>query len=184
LAGSKKSRTSQPAAAPRSAGPSASASPEIKVVYAPVGRETLEAISSELATEASRRHLESTPEIVIGTTPLGRETLAAIEEELEAARPSVVALPKPRRARSSRPPARKASSRAPAPASPEIFEMLTFVVKNAEDGDFTTEKLRRSFVEQHLRNSLRGHALNAISRVDVTPWTDRGAVVVRVWCRV
>src|SRR5690606_22831005 len=96
-----------------------------------------------------------------------------------------------RRGRSSRPPSTKTRSeparktlRPSAAPSPEIYEVLTFVVKNTSDGDLATEELRRSFVGRHLDGRLRNHSLDSIARVDVTPWTERGTLVLRVWCRV
>lgn len=145
-----------------------------------MGRDTLAAIADELNPEyAAKGRSPSTPEIVIGTTPVGRDTLAAIEDELDATRPA--ARVRSRRGRSSRPPR---TPLAPETERLEIFEMLTFIVKNVEPAAFSSADRRRSFVEQHLRHCLRGHSVDAVARVEMSPWPEAGAVVTRVWCRV
>ena len=155
--------------------------PEIKVTYAPMGRDTLAAIADELNPKHGadgRTPAGSTPEIVIGTTPIGRDTLNAIEDELDAAQPTLI---RARRGRSSRPP----KTAPAAQAQPlEIFEMLTFIVKNVEPSAFSSADRRRSFVERHLGHCLHGHSLEAIARVEMSPWPEAGAVVTRVWCRL
>jgi hypothetical protein len=50
---------------------------EIRVAYAPAGRETLDAITSEMFSQS-----DAGPEIQVREEPAGRETLAAIAEEL------------------------------------------------------------------------------------------------------
>jgi hypothetical protein len=181
-------------------------SPDIKVSYSPVGRETLEAISDEILEEQPttiykrRRPLGSAPEIVIGESPVGRETLAAIQAELTSSSskpreapasgpltsPQPPSRSKPRRGKSSRPPAQKLAASAPvttpALAQVEVFELLTFVVRNAEPADLSTLDQRLGFVERHLIHRLPSHSLGAVRRVDVTPWTERGMLVIRVWC--
>ena len=65
-----------------------------------------------------------------------------------------------------------------------IFEMLTFVVQGPETASLSSEALRRRFVEEHLLQRLPAKSMAQVERVDVTPWTVRGTVVVRVWCKV
>ncbi len=108
--------------------------------------------------------LGSAPEISIGESTVGRETLAVISAELA---PSV------------RDGAETASE---APFA--IFEMLTFVVQGRETASLSSEALRRRFVEEHLLHRLPAKNMAQVDRVDVTPWTVRGTVVVRVWCKL
>lgn len=191
MAASRKTRTSRPS--PRASTPHFEpAAPEIKVAYAPVGRETLDAIMDEALESPTRADAStegrggSSPEIVVSEGAVGRETLAAIEAELGPPRPT---LPKARRGRSSRPPTfhaveAKVPQRSATRASLEIFEMLTFVVKNTDGSALSTPEQRRQFLGQHLLYRLPGNSLESVSRIDVTPWTERGALMVRVWCRV
>jgi len=129
----------------------------------------------------------SAPEISIGESAVGRETLAVITAELL---PSVRDVPAANAAPVS-PPA-GASMRAEASTIDEsasvaafaIFEMLTFVVQGPETASLSSEALRRRFVEEHLLHRLPAKNMDQVDRVDVTPWTVRGTVVVRVWCKV
>ena len=131
----------------------------------------------------------STPEISIGESAVGRETLAVITSELV---PSTRQAPTP--GAPSGPEAAPASSSARAEAltidesateAPfAIFEMLTFVVQGPETASLSSEALRRRFVEEHLLQRLPAKNMSQVDRVDVTPWTVRGTVVVRVWCKV
>jgi hypothetical protein len=136
----------------------------------------------------------SAPEIIIGESAVGRETMAVITAELV---PSARALPaSPAAAPASLPspdsPAPVASARAEALTIDEsanetpfaIFEMLTFVVQGPETASLSSEALRRRFVEEHLLQRLPAKNMSQVDRVDVTPWTVRGTVVVRVWCKV
>jgi len=129
----------------------------------------------------------SAPEISIGESAVGRETLAVITAELL---PSVREVP----AANAPPPSSLlgASMRAEASTIDEsaslapfaIFEMLTFVVQGPETASLSSEALRRRFVEEHLLQRLPAKSMDQVDRVDVTPWTVRGTVVVRVWCKV
>ena len=65
----------------------------------------------------------------------------------------------------------------------EIFEMVTFVVRGVEAGSLSNETLRRRFVEERLMKRLPVTGLADVDRVDVTPWTVPGTLVVRVWCK-
>jgi hypothetical protein len=130
------------------------------------------------------------PEVSVVEAPAGRETLALIED-----------LARPMRApqstldygdRISNAPGSKTPSRAPmAPKRPRpestpltIFEMLTFVVQGADAASLTSDEQRRGFVKTHLRQRLPGKDLTRVDRVEVTPWPDQGALVVRVWCKL
>jgi hypothetical protein len=76
--------SSKVASRERAAGGWEASQPEIRVAYAPAGRETLEAITAEIVGGGSERH-DSLPEIQVREAPAGRETLAAIAEELRPA---------------------------------------------------------------------------------------------------
>lgn len=186
----------------RSVTPSA---PEVKLGYASAGRDTLAAIEAELAAPALG--VAEAPSIEISETPAGRETMAAIEQELsDAARPRLHTLPYGDRI--SNAPGARAPSRAPAsprddtpeisvhaeadaageapldsPNLLEIFELLTFMVRGNEVGDLSTDALRRRFVAAHLLHRVPHHSLDAVERIEVTPWTAQGTMVVRVWCK-
>ncbi len=182
--------------------------PEVKVGYAPAGRATLSAIEDELG--APMRGPEA-PVIEIGEAPAGRETLAAIAEELaESMRPRQHTLPYADRIsnapgavapRSRAPISVPAPDRTPMPAlrnaapldstpkagaaagALEIFELLTFIVRGGSAADLSSDALRRRFVERHLLQRLPGGSLDAVERIEVTPWTAHGTMVVRIWCK-
>lgn len=189
----------------RSVVPSA---PEVKLSYATAGRDTLAAIEEELA--APRLSAAEAPVIEISEAPAGRETLAAIAEELaEAMRPRQNTLPYADKI--SNAPGARSPSRAPtAPTSPakaddgpevtigaepapltprlapevlEIFELLTFIIRGSAVGDLSTDALRRRFVAQHLLHRVPSGSIDDVERIEVTPWTAKGTMVVRVWCR-
>jgi hypothetical protein len=171
--------------------------PEIVIGEAPAGRETLSAIAEELALHMGRspqttlpygdrisnapgaktpksRTMSSAPDIVVTQGPAGRSTLSAIEEELTA--------------RDASSPMIEITEGDPdvelIPDAFEVFEMATFVVRGREIARLSSEALRRRFVEDHLLHRLPAQSMDRVDRVDVTPWTARGTVVVRVWCRV
>jgi hypothetical protein len=138
--------------------------PEIRLGYAPAGRGTLDAIHGELATPSGDRE-SSTPEIVVNETVAERDTLSAIMEEAQPSRDL-----------------RESSTPELSPL--EIFEMLTFVVRGGEAQRMSNDASRQRFVEEHLLQRLPVASMADIDRVEVTPWTAPGALVVRVWCRV
>jgi len=183
--------------------------PEVKLSYATAGRETMAAIEEELA--APRLSTAEAPVIEISEAPAGRETMAAIAEELaESMRPRQNTLPyadkisnapgarSPSRAPMP-PPAPKAVpddgpevtvSDEPSPPTPrlapealEIFELLTFIIRGSGVGDLSTDALRRRFVEDHLLHRVPSGLISDVERIEVTPWTAKGTMVVRVWCR-
>ncbi|HEX2672477.1 MAG TPA: hypothetical protein VHM25_16460, partial [Polyangiaceae bacterium] len=77
-----------------------------------------------------------------------------------------------------------ARAAAPIAVTPTIFEMLTFVVQGADVARLASESQRRRFVETHLLHRVPGQDMAQVDRVDVTPWTVRDTVVVRVWCKI
>ncbi len=202
MAGNKKTTKASTNGKRRSVQPSA---PDVKVGYARAGRDTLAAIEEELAAPALSA--AEAPLIEISETPAGRETMAAIAEELrEAARPRLNTLPyadrisnAPGARTPSRAPAAKDRDSAPeitvaaAPPTPpaprpepdalEIFELLTFIVRGNKVGDLSTDALRRRFVGEHLLHRIPSGSLDDVERIEVTPWTAKGTMVVRVWCK-
>jgi len=127
--------------------------------------------------------------------PAGRETLALITDLTRPMRSSQATLDYGDRisnAPGSQTPSRRPAARAPAPAAKAtpgpaalvIFEMLTFVVQAADAASLASESQRRRFVETHLLERLPGKDLAVVDRIDVTPWTVQGTLVVRVWCKV
>ncbi len=162
-----------------------SSQPEIRVRYAPAGRETLDAITHELLplpVPVIVTRENSSPEIVVHETAIERDTLAAIMEEARAEDPESTPLVNP------------AVAAVPAPSAPtsvvtaaesalEIFEILTYVVRGGDVARLASEPLRRRFVEQNLLARLPVRSMTGVDRIDVTPWTVQGTFVVRVWCK-
>jgi hypothetical protein len=174
----------------------APSAPEVKLSYRAAGRDTLAAIEQELAAPALSA--ADAPLIEISETPAGRDTLAAIAEELaDSMRPRQNTLPYDDRIKNA--PGGRSPSRAPSPpAEPavtepptprvaadqlEIFELLTFIIRGSGVGDLSTDALRRRFVEQNLLHRVPAGDMKAVERIEVTPWTAKGTMVVRVWCR-
>ncbi len=156
--------------------------PEILVSYKPAGRETLEAITAELVPlpvkfeqAAKARRESSSPEITVGEGRIERDTLAAIVAE---AGPAPAAEPTPHVA-----PKTAAAAPSPAPGALEIFELVTYVVRGGDIARLASETARRSFVEEHLLARLPVSSVADVERIDVTPWTAPGTLVVRVFCR-
>lgn len=179
-------------AVPRVKAPKASprpgSAPDIAFGHAAVGRETMSAIAEELVSEPTtgvrsrmstlgfeetrKRHpaQESGPELVTEPRPAGRDTLAAIERELE----SKLGGSDPESGTHAR----------SEEAALEVFEMATFVVRGPELSRLSSQQARRDFVAERLMHRLPVTTIDEVDRVDVTPWTVRGTVIVRVWCRV
>lgn len=161
---------------------------------AAINEELLAVVSPAPARLAQR---DDGPEISVVEGPAGRETLALIAEEARPLRTPQDTLNYGDRI--SNAPGAKTPSRMPAPTSePDptalssgagempfaIFEMLTFVVQGPEIAQLSSEAVRRRFVEEHLLHRLPAKNMAQVERVDVTPWTVRGTVVVRVWCKL
>ncbi|HEY4104357.1 MAG TPA: hypothetical protein VGM44_10715 [Polyangiaceae bacterium] len=153
------------------------------------GAKTPSRLPAPLHSVARTPPQSSAPEISVTQGVVGRETLAAITAELipSAREPAIES-----RDAEKAPAARIAGTRAEALTIDEsvnqtpfaIFEMLTFVVQGPETTSLSSEALRRRFVEEHLLHRLPAKNMAQVDRVDVTPWTVRGTVVVRVWCKV
>jgi hypothetical protein len=137
------------------------------------------------------RSRDTSPEVItIEERPAGRETLAAIAEELARENRSALQsdpdeAPEPPRPRSV-PPLPRRSQPPPRPAEGEadIMEMVTFVVRGRELTRLSSESARREFVAERLMHRLPVDSLDDVDRIDVTPWTVQGTVILRVWCRV
>ncbi len=158
----------------RTTAPRETSHPDIRVAYTPAGRETLDAITEELVPlplPALERE-DSSPDIQVRETFAERDTLAAIIAE--AAPPAEPTAPAPR----------ASPSAAARPMGAEVFEMITFVVRGVEAARLSSEALRRRFVEERLMTRLPAASMDDVERVDVTPWTTQGTLVVRVWCRL
>jgi hypothetical protein len=114
------------------------------------------------------RNRDTAPEVItIEERPIGRETLAAIAEELARENAAFLRdLPEED------------------DASLEIMEMVTFVVRGRDVLQLSSEAARREFVREKLMHRLPVESLERVDRIDVTPWTVRGTVVLRVWCKV
>lgn len=200
--------------------------------FAPAGRETIAAITTDISPGGDG------PELEFHLVPAGRETLAAITSELippsarisqadDGPEPRTGVRPRLRTRGYSEPPAEPTpvprmtmpgvappanSPRGPKaervskdtidalasamlePVPPpssarraqtlEVFELVTFVVKGDDLGQLSTEATRREFVAERLMHRLPISTVDQIDRVDVTPWTVRGTLILRVWCKV
>lgn len=161
--------------------PPQTSAPEIRVGYKPAGRETLEAITGELVPlPGAYERATSSPEISVREGVIERDTLAAIMEEAGASF-DVQEAPEPA-APAPKQPVSPAPSASAADAL-EVFEMVTFVVRGGDVARLASEGLRRQFVQEHLLPRLPVRSMAEVERVDVTPWTVQGTLVVRVWCK-
>jgi len=175
--------------------------PEIIVAYKPAGRATLDAIADELVPLPIERQ-SSSPEIIVHEGMAPREAFGAIVVEARSSSaplPAADVAPEPA-ARGTKAPVVPAavvavgaspgvaansppSAARPAAQALEIFEMTTYVVRGGDVARLSSEAARRAFVEEHLLTRLPVASMAEVERVDVTPWTVQGTLVVRVWCR-
>lgn len=186
--------------------------PEVKLTYAAAGRDTMAAIEEELAAPrrgSAEAPLIEISESPAGRETMA----AIAEELAEAMRPRQNTLPyadKISNAPGARSPSRAPAPPAPpppaataddgpevtigssevapltprlAPEALEIFELLTFIIRGSGAGDLSTDALRRRFVEEHLLHRVPSGAIADVERIEVTPWTAKGTMVMRVWCR-
>lgn len=180
----------------------------MKVGYKTAGRDTMAAIEEEMS--APSLSTAEAPVIEVSEAPAGRETMAAIAEELaNEMRPRQNTLPyadkisnAPGAKSPSRMPAAPGASRAsdgpeitvagesgavPSPRithdGVEIFELLTFIIRGNKVGDLSTDALRRRFVQAHLLHRVPSGSIDVVERIEVTPWTAKGTMVVRIWCK-
>lgn len=159
--------------------------PLIEISEAPAGRETMAAIAEELANEMRPRQ---------NTLPYGDKISNApgARSPSRAPAPAIAPAPTLEPERSHRDDGPEITVGAEAPATPppriaadgvEIFELLTFIIRGNKVGDLSTEALRRRFVEDHLLHRVPGHTVDNVERIEVTPWTAKGTMVVRIWCK-
>jgi hypothetical protein len=164
--------------------PPQTSQPEIRVAYQPAGRETLEAITGELIPlPGAFERASSSPEITVREGVIERDTLAAIMAEAGAGPEPEGAAPVAAPAAPIVPVAPRPAARSSATDALEVFEMMTYVVRGGDVARLASEGLRRAFVEQHLLGRLPVKSMADVERVDVTPWTVQGTLVVRVWCK-
>lgn len=167
--------------------------PVIEISETPAGRDTMAAIAEELA-DAMRPRMNTlpyadkiknapgakspskmpaprdTPPPAIPTAPAAHATSMAHDDGPEVTISTStldVGPPTPRLA----------------PEELEIFELLTFIIRGSNIGDLSSDALRRRFVEEHLLHRVPSGSIDAVERIEVTPWTAKGTMVVRVWCR-
>lgn len=156
--------------------------PVIEISEAPAGRETLAAIAEELA-ESMRPRQNTLPYAdKISNAPGARSPSRAPKppEPPKPARPTPKADDGPEITVGA-----EAAPLTPrlAPEVLEIFELLTFIVRGSGVGDLSTDALRRRFVEAHLLHRVPSGSIADVERIEVTPWTAKGTMIVRVWCR-
>jgi hypothetical protein len=157
--------------------------PVIEISETPVGRETMAAITEELA-ESMRPRQNTLPYAdKISNAPGARSPS-------RAPTPPPTAQAKATKATKVNEGPEVTTKAAPAALAPrlapdvlEIFELLTFIVRGSGVGDLSTDALRRRFVTEHLLHRVPSGSIDDVERIEVTPWTAKGTMVVRVWCR-
>lgn len=170
---------------------SAAEAPVIEISEAPAGRETLAAIAEELA-ESMRPRQNTLPYAdKISNAPGAKSPSrmpAPRPEAVPSAAPVVARAPTPQVQHDDGP--EVTVSDEPAPPTPrikteglEIFELLTFIIRGSGVGDLSTDGLRRRFVEENLLHRVPSGSIDAVERIEVTPWTAKGTMVLRMWCR-
>jgi hypothetical protein len=160
--------------------------PLIEISETPAGRETMDAIAAELADLTRPRQ---------NTLPYADKISNAPGARLPSRAPVP---PAPAPASTSQqlakhddgPEVTITDEPTPAPPTPrlapdalEIFELLTFIIRGSGVGDLSTDALRRRFVAEHLLHRVPSGSMDMVERIEVTPWTAKGTMVVRVWCR-
>ena len=167
------------------ASPSFAEAPMIEISEAPAGRETMAAIAEELA-ESMRPRQNTLPYAdKISNAPGARSPSRMPKSVPELASPAP-----PSATNGSDEGPEITVSAEPAPPTPriasnelEIFELLTFIIRGNKVGDLSTDAVRRRFVEEHLLHRVPSGSIDAVERIEVTPWTAKGTMVVRVWCK-
>ncbi len=163
--------------------------PMIEISETPAGRETMAAIAEELA-EAMRPRLNTLPYADKISNAPGAKSPSRMPAPVPAAAPVSARAPSPAAKRDDGPEVTITSDVEPAPPTPrlkpdalEIFELLTFIIRGSLVGDLSTDALRRRFVEEHLLHRVPSGSIADVERIEVTPWTAKGTMVMRVWCR-
>ncbi len=164
---------------------------------------------TQMSTLDYEQRFSTTPDIEVGQSTAGRETMAAIARELsepstgvrrrtrtrgydnsaKAFDPGaeVNVVPSPGRDTLDALANAVMAERAPESEAREVlevFEMATFVVRGADLARLSSESARRQFVSERLLGRLPARTMEEVDRVDVTPWTVKNTVILRVWCRV
>ncbi len=173
-------------------GLSAAEAPIIEISETPAGRETLAAITEELS-EAMRPRLNTLPYADKIPNAPGAKSPRRTPTPGPAAvalRTPATALPTAAAAATLDDGPEVTTSAEGAPPTPglrpevlEIFELLTFIIRGSLVGDLSTDALRRRFVEEHLLHRVPSGSIADVERIEVTPWTAKGTMVMRVWCR-
>lgn len=184
--------------------------PELEFHLVPAGRETLAAITAELTPPSARiSSTDDSPDPAEAKTGVRPRLRTRGYSEPPAETPPPVPAPRmtmPGVAPPANAPATKAdrvskdtidalasamlepvpppSSARRTQASLDVYELVTFVVKGDDIGQLSTESTRREFVVERLMHRLPISTVDQIDRVDVTPWTVRGTLILRVWCKV
>ncbi len=163
--------------------------PDLEFQLVPAGRETLQTIAAEVAGDSGarapmrtldydRRANDEDPPTGVRSKKkssrppkapppgVGRETLDAIAQAVL-----------------SEPGAPNSTTRARL-AALEVFELVTFVVRGEDVSPLASEAARREFVTERLLHRLPVPTMDQIDRVDVSPGSQRGTVILRVWCKV
>jgi hypothetical protein len=163
--------------------PGSAEAPQLEISEAPAGRETLAAIEEELSG-ATRPRQDTLPYAdKIKNAPGARSpSRAPSAPQRKTPPPLAPAIPdEPDEVTVKRTlPLPKPSA---APDALEIFELLTFIIRGSNVGDLSTDALRRRFVQEHLLRRVPTGSIDAVERVEVTPWTAKGTMVMRLWCR-
>jgi hypothetical protein len=161
------------------------AGPEIFVSEGAAGRETLAAIAEEARPGRGRAKLSTLPYADRISNAPGARTPSALPKKKSSAPPKSSTPPRSPAARSSAPPKPSAPPKSVRPLiTADIFEMVTFVLRGLDLATFSTEAIRRAFIEENLLHRLPVESMADVDRVDMTPWTVQGTFVLRVWCRV
>jgi len=163
--------------------------PMIEISEAPAGRETMQAIAEELAHEMRPRQHTLRYDDKIKNAPGARSPSRRPAPQGQAHHPAPPRSSERRAAKSEDAPEVTVTEQ-PAPETPrlapealEIFELLTFIIRGSNVGDLSTDALRRRFVEEHLLRRVPSGSMTDVERIEVTPWTAKGTMVVRVWCK-
>jgi len=167
--------------------------PDIEIGHGQAGRETLAAIAHELLSdisdEATGLDAESSPRVHRHTVSYEDRPLTPPAAPVRRARTATLDYTE-RPATTERSAHVTGTTATRDVAAPdrqtdefEIHEMVTFVVRGELAGLSSTSG-RRDFVRDHLMHRLPVERIDQVDRIDVTPWTVRGTVIVRVWCRL
>jgi hypothetical protein len=181
-------------------------SPELEFHLVPAGRETLAAITAEVmgvtdaeADEPSSEEPQtqvrqrvrtrsfsqpdpraSSPRMTMpGVAPPAAGTPSPETHETKVGRDTLDAIANAVLSEPGVPASQRAKSTAL-----EVYELATFVVRGDDLAVLSSETARREFVAERLVHRLPVSTMDQVDRIDVTPWTVRGTVVLRVWCRI